>query len=192
MDSLPLVPPRKPLGLHQVSSGKSRLISLFWAQLTNDLRLPWFSIVTSHALGEIRTWASLEAIIFLSRVFLGLAARAIQWKLGRGRNYDHGWWGVDRERKKFLGPTLQNGKFSLSKHLVLKIWHLAFPLKKKKSKTFIYLFDCATPQLWQTQAPCIHMESSSLTRDQTQAPCFGNMESSPLDYQISPPFSFFF
>ena len=151
MDSLPLVPPRKPLGLHQVSSGKSRLISLFWAQLTNDLRLPWFSIVTSHALGEIRTWASLEAIIFLSRVFLGLAARAIQWKLGRGRNYDHGWWGVDRERKKFLGPTLQNGKFSLSKHLVLKIWHLAFPLKKKKVKhLFIYLtvphLSCGKPR----------------------------------------------
>jgi len=144
VDSLPFVPPRKPLGLHQVSSGKSRLISLFWAQLTNDLCSPWFSIVTSHTLGEIRTWASLEAIIFLSRVFLGLAARAIQWKLGRGRNYDHGWWSVDRERKKFLGPTLQNGKFSLSKHLVLKIWHLAFPLKKIKYNIYLFIWPCHT------------------------------------------------
>ena len=152
-DFLPLVPPRKPLGLHRVSPGKSRLVSLFWAQLINDLHYPWLSIVTSHALGEIRTWASLEVIIFLSRVFLGLAARAIQWRLlGWGRNYDHGWQGVDRERKKFLGLTLQNRKFSRSKHLVLKIWHLAFPfLKQNETKhLFIYLIvpdlSCGKPR----------------------------------------------
>ena len=36
------------------------------------------------------------------------------------------------------------------------------------------------------------MGSSSLTRDQTQGPCIGNMESQPLDHQGSPyPFRHF-
>ena len=43
-----------------------------------------------------------------------------------------------------------------------------------------YLFiGCAGSQLW-------HAGSSSLTRDQTQAPCVGNVESQPLEQQGSP------
>ena len=36
------------------------------------------------------------------------------------------------------------------------------------------------------------MVCSSLTRDQTQAPCTGSVEAKPLDHQESPPCLFFF
>ena len=38
----------------------------------------------------------------------------------------------------------------------------------------------------------LHVASSSLTRDQTQAPCTGSAQSQPLDHQGSPQAQFFF
>ena len=40
--------------------------------------------------------------------------------------------------------------------------------------------------VWGLQSSLWHAGSSSLTRDQTQAPCTGSMESQPSDHQQSP------
>ena len=57
-------------------------------------------------------------------------------------------------------------------------------------KLFIYLFGQAGSQLWQWDILAVAyelfvelVESSSLTRDGTQATCIGSMESQPLDHQ---------
>ena len=44
----------------------------------------------------------------------------------------------------------------------------------------------------QTLSCSMHVGSSSLTRDRTQAPCIGSAKSYPLDHQRSPSNSFFF
>ena len=54
--------------------------------------------------------------------------------------------------------------------------HLGISLKKKKKLN--YLFGCARSQSWQDG-------SSYLTRDRTQYPCFGSMESQTMDHQGS-------
>ena len=41
-------------------------------------------------------------------------------------------------------------------------------------------------QLWYSNSQFQHLGSSSLTRDQTQVPCFKSIESQPLDHQGSP------
>ena len=51
-------------------------------------------------------------------------------------------------------------------------------------KIFIYLFGCPRSQLQ-------HVGSSSLTRDQTWAPCTGSLQSQALDHQ-GRPLKFFF
>ena len=51
----------------------------------------------------------------------------------------------------------------------------------------IYLFGCVGSQLWHVGLFQLqHVESSSLTRDQTRAPSIGSAESQPLDHQGSP------
>ena len=52
-------------------------------------------------------------------------------------------------------------------------------LTLKNIYLFSYLFGCTRSQLW-------HVRSSSLTRDQTWAPCIRSAESQPLDHQGSP------
>ena len=67
------------------------------------------------------------------------------------------------------------------------LWLLLFNIFK--NIYFIYLatlgLSCSIQdfQLW-------HVESSSLTRDQTQAPCIVSLESQPLDHQGGPYYVF--
>ena len=95
------------------------------------------------------------------------------------------WWWTGRPGVlQFMGSqswtrlshwTELNNVITLLPHRVLKI-HL-----------LIYL---AGPGLscgmWDLQSSWQHVGSCSLTRDQTQAPCTGSVESQPLDHQGSP------
>ena len=50
----------------------------------------------------------------------------------------------------------------------------------------IYLFVSAKSQLQHVGSWAVRVGSSSLTKDHTQAPCFGSTEASLLDHQASP------
>ena len=61
------------------------------------------------------------------------------------------------------------------------IYLLTWLLRALAETHGIFDLHCGTHDLW-----LWHMGSSSLTRDQTQAPCTGSPESQPLDHQGSP------
>ena len=70
-----------------------------------------------------------------------------------------------------------------------QLWHTGSSLWHVGSSTAAHrIFSCGM----RTFSCGMHVGSSSQTRDQTQAPCTGSMESYPLDHQGSPWISLFF
>ena len=79
----------------------------------------------------------------------------------------------------FLLFLLSSSYFNLSSKVSSIDLKQNLTLTLKKIYLFSYLFGCTRSQLW-------HVRSSSLTRDQTWAPCIRSAESQPLDHQGSP------
>ena len=79
----------------------------------------------------------------------------------------------------FLLFLLSSSYFNLSSKVSSIDLKQNLTLTLKNIYLFSYLFGCTRSQLW-------HVRSSSLTRDQTWAPCIRSAESQPLDHQGSP------
>ena len=79
----------------------------------------------------------------------------------------------------FLLFLLSSSYFNLSSKVSSIDLKQNLTLTLKKIYLFSYLFGCTRSQL-------CHVRSSSLTSDQTWAPCIRSAESQPLDHQGSP------
>ena len=96
---------------------------------------------------------------------------------------------INNKKQKRKG---KNGQGLLSRNWKSKTIIYLFYKERKFLKIFICLaalgLHCSTQdlQLGHTNSQLLPVGTSSLTRDQTQAPCIGSAESQPLDHQGSP------
>ena len=71
--------------------------------------------------------------------------------------------------------------------LVVVCGHLSGGMRTQLRHAGFLVVACGLPSYGMQTLSCgMHVGSSSLTRDQTQAPCIGSAESYPLDHQGSP------